>query len=156
MDARLEMLRHLRNLLDKASRSAPAGFINALAAVDIKTELMATAVGALPDLLDLAEKALAHEATAPKAEALPDDAPVMEWRVILVETTCKGEFWRGKPQQVIYHLVAESGGDYFSAASVWDREAAGADLPAVRAAATAYSAAKGFRAVFVGEGAGHE
>ena len=94
----------------------------------------------------------AHEATAPKAEALPDDAPVMEWRVILVETTCKGEFWRGKPQQVTYQLVAESGGDYFSATSVWDREAAGADLPALRAAATAYSAAKGCRAVFVEEG----
>ena len=94
----------------------------------------------------------AHEATAPKAEALPDDAPVMEWRVILVETTCKGEFWRGKPQQVTYQLVAESGADYFSAASVWDREAAGADLPALRAAATAYSAAKGCRAVFVEEG----
>ena len=92
----------------------------------------------------------AHEATAPKAEALPDDAPVMEWRVILVETTCKGEFWRGKPQQVTYQLVAESGADYFSAASVWDREAAGADLPALRAAATAYSAAKGYRAVFTG------
>ena len=94
----------------------------------------------------------AHEATAPKAEALPDDAPVMEWEVILVETTCKGEFWRGKPQQVTYQLVAESGADYFSAASVWDREAAGADLPALRAAATAYSAAKGCRAVFVEEG----
>ena len=85
----------------------------------------------------------AHEATAPKAEALPDDAPVMEWRVILVETTCKGEFWRGKPQQVTYQLVAESGADYFSAASVWDREAAGADLPILKNLAEQYAAAHG-------------
>lgn len=83
---------------------------------------------------------------------LPDDAPVMEWEVTIYERPCKGEFWRGKPETMRYFAAVESGGDYVRAEGGWDRAVAAADLPALKAAATAYSAAKGYRAVFVEEG----
>ena len=83
----------------------------------------------------------AHEATAPKAEALPEDAPVMEWEVRVVGSG-GGYVARARPTESnetmkAWHLM---------------HDAAVADLPAFRAAATAYSAAKGCRAVFVEEG----
>ena len=96
----------------------------------------------------------AHAATA--KPALPDDAPVMEWEITIYERPCKGEFWRGKPETMRYFAAVESGGDYVRAEGGWDRAVAAADLPALKAAATAYSAAKGYRAVFTGEGAGDE
>ena len=81
------------------------------------------------------------EATAPKAEALPEDAPVMEWEVRVVGSG-GGYVARARPTESnetmkAWHLM---------------HDAADADLPAVRAAAVAYSAAKGCRAVFVEEG----
>lgn len=100
--------------------------------------------------LEIADALIAaHEATA--KPALPEDAPVMEWRVAV-------EAWRSKrwvcaeyvgnndeAQMVIPSIVSPAGASAF-------RD----DVPAVLAAATAYSAAKGFRAVFTGEGAAHD
>ena len=70
---------------------------------------------------------------------LPEDAPVMEWEVRVVGSG-GGYVARARPTESnetmkAWHLM---------------HDAAGADLPALRAAATAYSAAKGCRAVFVG------
>ena len=85
----------------------------------------------------------AHEATAKPAP--PDDAPVVEWEVA-VNPSGSGGHW----------AIAESfdaeGRSEVSAPMRRLKADADADLPAVRAAATAYSAAKGCRAVFVEEG----
>ena len=72
---------------------------------------------------------------------LPEDAPVMEWEVRVVGSG-GGYVARARPTESnetmkAWHLM---------------HDAAVADLPAFRAAATAYSAAKGCRAVFVEEG----
>ena len=88
----------------------------------------------------------AHEATAKPAEVkvLPEDAPVMEWEVTVIHASGSGGHW----------AIADS----FDAEGRSELSApmrllkADADLPTVRAAAVAYSAAKGCRAVFVEEG----
>lgn len=203
-----ETLRHLRNLLDRNSRLAPSCFVESDETAHAKRELMASVVGALPDLLDLAEEALKSRVDRPappkervvyrfeevaedapvEGEALPlwkqlvelgkqipdaewanvptdlcrnlgrylygstqppalaEDAPVMEWELEV------GEVLRG-----LWRAQAEAHFGAFPSAAVYGMaqrttQEALADLPAVRAAAEAYSAAKGCKAVFVGEG----
>ena len=105
---------------------------------------------------DAAEEALhfadallaAHAATA--KPALPDDAPVMEWRVG-VQKVCRMEGY--------YWIMRADCGDSMARFDADDHSVKGeaeCDLPAVRAAAEAYSAAKGCKAVFTGEGAGDD
>ena len=92
----------------------------------------------------------AHEATAPKAEALPDDAPVVEWEVRTMPNPSSLGRKRCANAVAVTGMQAVVGDDHETEA------AAAADLLAVRAAATAYSAAKGRRPVFTGEEADHD
>ena len=81
---------------------------------------------------------------------LPDDAPVMEWRVG-VQKVCRMEGY--------YWIMRADCGDSMARFDADDHSVKGeaeCDLPAVRAAAEAYSAAKGCKAVFTGEGAGDD
>ena len=80
---------------------------------------------------------------------LPDDAPVMEWEVT-VNPSGSGGHW------AIADSFDAEGRSELSAPMRLLKADADADLPALKAAATAYSAAKGYRAVFTGEGAGDE
>lgn len=107
---------------------------------------------AATDALHAADALIAaHEATAKPAEAdaLPEDAPVMEWRVWVEEAN--GYCWA-----VSACTLAEVDRAEMFAPMRRRKADAAADIPAVRAAATAYSAAKGYRAVFTGEGAGDD
>ena len=76
---------------------------------------------------------------------LPDDAPVMEWEVT-VNPSGSGGHW------AIADSFDAEGRSELSAPMRLLKADADADLPTVRAAAVAYSAAKGCRAVFVEEG----
>ena len=80
---------------------------------------------------------------------LPDDAPAMKWKVWVEEAN--GYCWA-----VASCTLAQVDGAELSAPMRRLKADAAADIPAVKAAATAYSAAKGCRAVFPEEEVGNE